>query len=342
MDHEYDFNFLNSLPTPVFCLACHARRFTLDTPCPRCKRSEEARNPSLPLERFRCSKCKCFRPITDYPLDSRDFRAATCSACHTRRRDSYREQRGMPVSQEGRVRRFKRAQRVVEKALRTRIRREEVRERAVKAQEREEWWERTGQELWREAIQKGEDPRIQGWEEAARAREGLREGESSTGVGKGWEGLREGREGFAGGSEAWEGLREEEESWEGAMDGEEGSASESEAWKGPQESGDKNINREESLRGSTGPQEQYCSSCNQKKPLIDFGRFLTCNPCREKNKRVKEARRVKHKASYIAPKATQAELERSLRAWDKRSEFKLLLNTQTRPLALEDYINKSS
>ena len=28
------------------------------------------------------------------------------------------------------------------------------------------------------------------------------------------------------------------------------------------------------------PIDQFCSSCNQKKPLIDFGRFLTCNACR--------------------------------------------------------------
>jgi hypothetical protein len=138
MDHEYDFNFLDSLPLPVFCPTCRARRFTLDTPCPSCKRRENTRNASFPLERFRCSKCKCFRPITDYPLDLRDFRAATCSACHVQRRDSYREQKGEPVSKEGRARRFKRAQRVVEKALRARIRKEEARERAVKAQEREE------------------------------------------------------------------------------------------------------------------------------------------------------------------------------------------------------------
>jgi hypothetical protein len=27
------------------------------------------------------------------------------------------------------------------------------------------------------------------------------------------------------------------------------------------------------------PIDQFCSSCNQKKPLIDFGRFLTYNTC---------------------------------------------------------------
>jgi hypothetical protein len=35
----------------------------------------------------------------------------------------------------------------------------------------------------------------------------------------------------------------------------------------------------------TGLQDQYCSSCNQKKPLIDFGRFLTCSPCRQRNQK---------------------------------------------------------
>jgi hypothetical protein len=123
-------------------------------------------------------------------------------------------------------------------------------------------------------------------------------------------------------SEAWEGLREEE-SWEGATDGEEGSTDESEAWEGPQdgwggftgqqEDRDIDTDREESIRSSTGLQkswggstgvtesstglqEQYCSSCNQKKPLIDFGRFFTCNTCRQRNKRANQARHAKQKA----------------------------------------------
>jgi hypothetical protein len=100
--------------------------------------------------------------MSDFPLDRTSLRAFTCSACHVRRRDSYREQKGEPVSKDGRARQFVRARRVVEKALRVRIRKEEARERAVKVQERKEWWERTGQELWREAIRKGEDPRTQG------------------------------------------------------------------------------------------------------------------------------------------------------------------------------------
>jgi hypothetical protein len=40
----------------------------------------------------------------------------------------------------------------------------------------------------------------------------------------------------------------------------------SKAWEGSQES----------------PQEQYYSSCNRKKPLINVGRFFTCNTCRER------------------------------------------------------------
>jgi hypothetical protein len=71
----------------------------------------------------------------------------------------------------GRARRFARARRVIERALKKRIRREEARERALKAKEQCEWWERKGRELWKEAIYKGNDPRTQGWEEAARASE---------------------------------------------------------------------------------------------------------------------------------------------------------------------------
>jgi hypothetical protein len=54
----------------------------------------------------------------------------------------------------------------------------------------------------------------------------------------------------------------------------------SKAWEGPRES------RESSI---APPQEQYCSSCNRKKPLIAFGQFFTCNTCRERNKRANRA-----------------------------------------------------
>jgi hypothetical protein len=45
----------------------------------------------------------------------------------------------------------------------------------------------------------------------------------------------------------------------------------------------------------------------------------------------------------IAPKATWEEIERSLQVgWSRRSEFKLLLNNYTRPVTVEDYLNKDS
>jgi hypothetical protein len=143
--------------------SCPLARLHTGSPCKLCQARYKARqNPSLPLERFRCSACKCFRPITDYPLRDDNFRASTCRTCHERDRDSYRERKGEPVSKEGRARRFARAQRVVERALKKRIRREEARERALKVKERGEWWEHKGQELWKEAIRKGDDPRTQG------------------------------------------------------------------------------------------------------------------------------------------------------------------------------------
>jgi hypothetical protein len=136
-DHERIYSTF--LPTPVFCPLYRARRFTLDTPCQSCQRYEKARHtPSFPLERFRCSKCKSFWPITDYPLDQSNFRAATCSVCHTRRRDEYCKGKGEPVSKEGRAWRFARAQRVVEKALQGRIREEKLKGHWLKSRER---WE---------------------------------------------------------------------------------------------------------------------------------------------------------------------------------------------------------
>jgi hypothetical protein len=54
-----------------------------------------------------------------------------------------------------------------------------------------------------------------------------------------------------------------------------------------------------STGGSTGdsmPIDQFCSSCNQKKPLIDFGRFLICNTYRQRNQKANKARYIKQKA----------------------------------------------
>jgi hypothetical protein len=35
--------------------------------------------------------------------------------------------------------------------------------------------------------------------------------------------------------------------------------------------------------GNSMPIDRFCSSYNQKKPLIDFGRFLTYNPYQQRN-----------------------------------------------------------
>jgi hypothetical protein len=44
------------------------------------------------------------------------------------------------------------------------------------------------------------------------------------------------------------------------------------------------------------PIDQFYSSYNQKKPLIDFGRFLTCNICRQRKRKANQARYIKQKA----------------------------------------------
>jgi hypothetical protein len=77
-----------------------------------------------------------------------------------------------------------------------------------------------------------------------------------------------------GASDAWDGSAGEGEGWGD-------SAGTSEACDSPQEGSeawDKPI-------GDSTPIDQFCSSCNQKKPLRDFGRFLTCNPCRQRNRK---------------------------------------------------------
>jgi hypothetical protein len=115
-----------------------------------------------------------------------------------------------------------------------------------------------------------------------------------------WIGYKDPREGLAGGSEAWDGPQEEwkdstggSNAWNGSMgesEGWEDSAGEGEAWNSPQRGGavDEPIDEPtdepvEERQLTDEPIDQYCSSCNQKKPLIDFGRFLTCVACQWRN-----------------------------------------------------------
>jgi hypothetical protein len=68
---------------------------------------------------------------------------------------------------------------------------------------------------------------------------------------------------------------DQEESWEGSM------------------------GRKEDLQGEEDPnslQDKYCSSCNQKKPLTDFGCFLTCNTCQQRDTKANQARHIRQKA----------------------------------------------
>ena len=165
---------------PVFCPDCDTRRFTLDTPCLSCTRHKQARhNPSLPLERFRCSKCRCFRPITDYPLQDDNFRASTCSICHAHRRDEYLEQKGEPVSQARRARQLIKARQVIKKALRVRIQGEKRKKWWLEARKRWEQGDRGFVQRDIRSFQKGPeycegpyrqwvgyiDPREEGWRE---------------------------------------------------------------------------------------------------------------------------------------------------------------------------------
>jgi hypothetical protein len=48
--------------------------------------------------------------------------------------------------------------------------------------------------------------------------------------------------------------------------------------------------------GNSIPIDRFCSSYNQKKPLIDFGRFLTYNPCWQRNQKANQARHLKQRA----------------------------------------------
>jgi hypothetical protein len=99
------------------------------------------------------------------------------------------------------------------------------------------------------------------------------------------------QEGSVDKSESYNGPQRGSEGWNGPQGERDDSVGESEGWDGRQREQD------EPMGGSTGDSiDQFCSSCNQKKPLIDFGRFLTCNPCRQRNQKANQARHLKQKA----------------------------------------------
>jgi hypothetical protein len=172
-----------------------AHLHTIESPCKLCQAKHKARqNPSLPLKRFRCSKCKCFRPITDYPLQDDNYRAFTCRICHERDRDSYRKRKG-ELTKERQAWRFTRAQRVVEKALHARIRGEKTKKWWLEAQKRWEQGDRGFVQWQIESFQKGE--------------------EYCKGPYQQWVGYTDPREGSIGISEAWNGPQEGGEVWDG-------------------------------------------------------------------------------------------------------------------------------
>jgi hypothetical protein len=275
---------------PRYCHECQTCLISLtsESLCVRCE--ERRQIPWSARTVDRCSMCKRIRPVTDFPLDRNHNRALTCTACHARRCDSYREEKGELISREGRARRFTRAQRVVEKALRARIREEKRKERWLET--REQWARGELTEGWGitraqiESFKRGEEYRegpYRQWGGYTDPRE--------EGPGEG-EGFID-REGNSGGLAERERFTDREGSWEegfiGREESQEGFTDREGSWEGLAE-------REEGVIGRESPQEQFCSSCTQKKPLIEFSRFLTCNACRQRNTKANRARHAKQKA----------------------------------------------
>jgi hypothetical protein len=132
-----------------------------------------------------------------------------------------------------------------------------------------------------------------------------------------WEGLTDGGESFTNHQDGWGGFLGESEAWDGSqgeqdepMGGPTGMGTPTgdpmgtgEPMGSPRGTGEpmgSSTGIGEPTGGPTGepdkPIDQFCSSCNQKKLLIDFGRFLTYNPCRQRNRKANRARHIKQKA----------------------------------------------
>jgi hypothetical protein len=174
----------------------------------------------------------------DYPSRDDDFRAATCSTCHTRRRDEYLEQKGEPVSQARRARQLTKARQVVKKALQARIQGEKRKEQWLdtrKRWEQGEFIQATQGDIM--SFQKGPEY----YEGPYRQWVGYSDPwEVSISASDAWDGLQgesEAREGLQRGSEGWSSLQREREdsmgeseAWEGSTDGGESFTDRQDGW----------------------------------------------------------------------------------------------------------------
>jgi hypothetical protein len=84
--------------------------------------------------------------------------------------------------------------------------------------------------------------------------------------------------------------------------------------------------------------DQYCSGCNQKKSLLDFGHFLTCDTCRRRNKNARHRKR-QAKEPIIRPQATREQIKTHIESWSRLAgERELLRHRRTRPLTIDNYL----
>jgi hypothetical protein len=85
--------------------------------------------------------------------------------------------------------------------------------------------------------------------------------------------------------------------------------------------------------------KDYCSSCNQRRPVLDFGRFLTCITCRQHNTKANRRRAKAYKA-IVRPHATQEQIREHLEDWVMvAGEYNLKPYSRSRRLTVDNYLN---
>ncbi|KAH6698455.1 hypothetical protein BKA61DRAFT_583282 [Leptodontidium sp. MPI-SDFR-AT-0119] len=278
---------------PRYCSTCGTRLISMRSqyqePVSTCRQCRERE--AIPWNERQtdlCLSCKQIRPVSDFLIDRLNQRTATCLLCHNRKQDYYREKKGLPLSAEGRARQFKRAQRVVDRALRNRLRLEKQKTRWHKGFYGSPTWNRGPYRQWEGYTEPREegytdlDPQ-EGQEDPQEGQEDPLEPQTR------WEGPQESQEDPLSLQTRWE---DTEESQEDPQKSREDPLSPQTRWEDTEESQeDPQESREDTTESSEEPQTQFCSACNQKKLLIDFGDgFFTCNKCRERNKRSNKAR----------------------------------------------------
>ncbi|PVH67993.1 hypothetical protein DL98DRAFT_523024 [Cadophora sp. DSE1049] len=304
----------------------------------------------LPANRLRCSGCKSYRKVTDYPLRDDGYRLSTCRTCQNRKREQYREKKGEFIQgrhdrrvrreQTARVQRQKQGIWTLEERASWEVTRKEQEE------EGQRWAKLSDDELqWYREERQWEIEQDRQWDEIdiftdkiptdlePQLHPQLHLQLHTQKMYEGWQ--------TAG--ELWETqqpiiepIQVVETITDPAL-------------------------TDDSYESFTDDDtDRYCSSCAQIRPPSAFGRFFTCNICRKRKAPSNQARNARRKIQAKESRASQprpTNLRELLRTWSdltgeqglrerhqikRYGRIKFPEEVLRRPLVVDDYIGNNT